>query len=381
MRTALELAAQGRGTTSPNPMVGALVVRAGEVVGRGFHEVAGGPHAEVVAIDAAGAQARGATLYVTLEPCNHTGRTPPCTLKIIEAGIQRVVIGMQDPNPRVAGGGAQFLKARGVDTSLGVCAEEARQLNEAFVKHVCTGRPFVIAKCAATLDGRIATRTGDSKWITGEAARAFVHELRHAVDAILVGAGTVAADDPLLTARLDHRRPKDPLRVVLDTHLQIAPAARVLNHTSPADTLVVAGRGVPDEAKRRIARKGVRVIEAATREGRVDMGALIDQLGSMGVASILVEGGSRVLASAFKAGIVDKVCFFYAPLILGGDDGVPICRGAGAEQIQHGIRLNRIRTRRFGDDVMIEGYVTCSLESSKAWEPSPGSDPPGRESG
>ena len=357
------------------------MVRAGEVVGRGFHEVAGGPHAEVVAIDAAGGQARGATLYVTLEPCNHTGRTPPCTLKIIEAGIQRVVIGMQDPNPRVAGGGAQFLKARGVDTSLGVCAEEARQLNEAFVKHVCTGRPFVIAKCAATLDGRIATRAGDSKWITGEAARAFVHELRHAVDAILVGAGTVAADDPLLTARLDHRRPKDPLRVVLDTHLRIAPAARVLNHTSPADTLVVAGRGVPDEAKRRIARKGVRVIEAATREGRVDMGALIDQLGSMGVASILVEGGSRVLASAFKAGIVDKVCFFYAPLILGGDDGVPVCRGGGAARIKDAIRLERIRTLRFGDDVMIEGYVTCSPESSKDWGPSPESGPPGQASG
>jgi diaminohydroxyphosphoribosylaminopyrimidine deaminase/5-amino-6-(5-phosphoribosylamino)uracil reductase len=357
MRAALELAVQGRGTTSPNPMVGALVVRDGEVVGRGFHEFAGGPHAEVAAIDAAGAQARGATLYVTLEPCNHTGRTPPCTLKIIAAGIRRVVIGMQDPNPRVAGGGAEFLQARGLDITLGVCADEARQLNEAFVKHVCTGRPFVVAKCAATLDGRIATRTGASKWITGEAARAFVHELRHAVDAILVGAGTVAADDPLLTARLDHRRPKDPIRVVLDTHLRIAPTARVLSHTSAADTLVVAGRGASAEAKRRIARKGVQVIEVETREGQIDLATLADRLGSMGVASLLIEGGSRVLASAFKAGIVDKVCFFYAPLILGGDDGVPICRGAGAERIQDAIRLERIRTLRFGDDVMIEGYV------------------------
>jgi diaminohydroxyphosphoribosylaminopyrimidine deaminase / 5-amino-6-(5-phosphoribosylamino)uracil reductase len=357
MRTALELAAQGRGTTSPNPMVGALVVRDGEVVGRGFHEFAGGPHAEVVAIDAAGAQARGAVLYVTLEPCNHTGRTPPCTLKIVAAGIRRVVIAMPDPNPRVSGGGAEFLKAAGIEVTHGVCAEEARQLNEAFVKHVCTGRPFVIAKCAATLDGRIATRTGDSKWITGEAARAYVHELRHAVDAVLVGAGTVAADDPLLTARCSRRRPKDPLRIVLDTHLRIAPTARLLNHTSPADTVVVAGRGVPAEARRRIARKGVRVIEAETRAGRVDLGALVERLGAMGVASILVEGGGRVLASAFQAGIVDKVCFFYAPLILGGDDGVPICRGPGAEQIKDGIRLTRIRTRHFGDDVMIEGYV------------------------
>jgi len=235
--------------------------------------------------------------------------------------------------------------------------EEARQLNEAFVKHACTGRPFVIAKCAATLDGRIATRTGDSKWITGEPARAFVHELRRAVDAILVGVGTVAADDPLLTARTDQRRPKDPIRIVLDTHLRIASTARVLNHTSPADTLVVAGRGASAEAKRRIARRGVQVIEVETREGRVDLAALADRLGAMGVASLLVEGGSRVLGSAFKAGIVDKVCFFYAPLILGGDDGVPVCRGGGAERIGDALRLERIRTLRFGDDVMIEGYV------------------------
>jgi diaminohydroxyphosphoribosylaminopyrimidine deaminase/5-amino-6-(5-phosphoribosylamino)uracil reductase len=357
MQTALELAAQGRGCTSPNPMVGSLVVREGEVVGRGFHAFAGGPHAEVVAIDAAGEKARGATLYVTLEPCNHTGRTPPCTLKIIAAGIRRVVIAMPDPNPRVVGGGARFLASKGVETTIGVCAEEARQLNEAFVKHSCTGRPFVIAKCAATLDGRIATRTGDSKWITGEAARAFVHELRHAVDAILVGVGTVAADDPLLTARLEHGRAKDPLRVILDTHLRVAPNARVLNHGSSADTLIVAGRGAPEEAKRRVLRPGVRVIEAETRTGRIDIGALAGQLGAMGVASILVEGGSRVLASAFQAGIVDKVCFFYAPLILGGDDGQPICRGPGAERIQDGIRLHRVRTYRFGEDVMIEGYV------------------------
>jgi len=357
MRMALELAAQGLGYTSPNPMVGAVVVRNGAVVGRGYHQFPGGPHAEVHAIDAAGAEAQAATLYVTLEPCNHTGRTPPCTAKILEAGIQRVVIGMKDPNPHVAGGGAEFLKTRGIDIRLGVCEGEARQLNEAFVKYIRTGRPFVTAKCAATLDGRMATRSRESKWITGESARAFVHELRHEADAILVGVGTIAADDPLLTARLSDRRPKDPIRVILDTYLRIAPAARVLNHTSAADTWVIAGRGASAESKARLIRKGVRVIEAEIREGRVDMGPLMDQLGAMGVTQILIEGGSRVLASAFKAGIVDKVRFFYAPLILGGDDGVPICTGAGAEQIQDGIRLDRIAIRRFGDDVMIEGYV------------------------
>jgi diaminohydroxyphosphoribosylaminopyrimidine deaminase/5-amino-6-(5-phosphoribosylamino)uracil reductase len=357
MRMALELASQGRGYTSPNPMVGAVVVRNQAVVGRGYHQFPGGSHAEVHAIDAAGAEAQGATLYVTLEPCNHTGRTPPCTVKILEAGIQRVVIGMKDPNPHVTGGGADYLKSRGIDIRLGVCEGEARQLNEAFVKFIRTGRPFVTAKCAATLDGRIATRSREAKWITGESARAFVHELRRAADAILVGVGTVAADDPLLTARVSEGRPKDPIRIILDTHLRIDPAARVLNHATSAETWVIAGRGVSAESKGRLNRKGVRVIEAETRDGRVEMGPLMDQLGAMGVTQILIEGGSRVLASAFKAGIVDKVRFFYAPVILGGDDGVPICAGAGAERIGDGIRLNRIATRRFGDDVMIEGYV------------------------
>jgi diaminohydroxyphosphoribosylaminopyrimidine deaminase/5-amino-6-(5-phosphoribosylamino)uracil reductase len=357
MQMALELALQGRGYTSPNPMVGAVVVRNGVVVGRGFHQLPGGPHAEVHALDAAGAETQGATLYVTLEPCNHIGRTPPCTAKVLEAGIQRVVIGMQDPNPHVAGGGAEFLKSRGVDIRLGVCEAEARQLNEAFVKYIRTGRPFVTAKCAATLDGRIATRTGDSQWITGESARAFVHELRHAADAIMVGVGTIAADDPLLTARMSDRRLKDPIRVILDTHLRIDPGARILNHTSPAETWVIAGSGTSAESKSRLVRKGVRVIEAETRNGRVAMDPLMDQLGALGVTSILIEGGSRVLASAFKAAVVDKVQFFYAPLIVGGDDGVPICSGAGAERIKHSIRLERILTRRFGDDIMIEGYI------------------------
>lgn len=357
MRMALELAGRGRGTTSPNPMVGAVVVKNGEVVGKGFHQFAGGPHAEVIAIDEAAERAKGATLYVTLEPCNHSGRTPPCTHRIITSGLRRVVIGMKDPNPRVVGGGAEVLKAGGIDVTLGVGAEEARTLNEAFIKHICTGRPYVIAKCAATLDGRIATRTGDSKWITGESARRFVHELRHSVDAILVGSGTIAADDPLLTTRLSDRPPKDPLRVILDTCLRISPRARVLTHTSSADTLVVAGDGVSQALKDRITRKGVRVIEVEARGGRIALSPLMDRLGSMGVTSVLIEGGSRVLASAFQAGIVDKLCFFFAPILFGGDDGIPICGGPGVERVRDGIRLQRIAIRRFGDDVMIEGYL------------------------
>ncbi len=359
MRMALELAARGRGATSPNPMVGAVVVAGGDVVGSGYHRFAGGPHAEVYAIDAAGAQAAGATLYVSLEPCTHTGRTPPCTDKILAAGIRRVVVGMHDPNPRAAGG-AELLRRRGVEVTLGVCAAEAEELNEAFATHIRTGRPFVTAKCAATLDGRIATRTMDSKWVTGERARAYVHELRRAADAILVGAGTVAADDPLLTARVDGRERRDPVRIVLDAALRIDPAARVLSPGSAAETWVVAGRGVSDEARERIERPGVRVLEAETRDGLVLLAPLMAQLGGMGIQSLLVEGGGRVLASAFREGVVDKVCFFYAPLILGGDDGVPICSGTGAARMRDCIRLERLRTRRFDDDLMVEGYVAKS---------------------
>jgi len=360
MQMALELAARGRGFTSPNPLVGAVVVNNGVVVGQGFHQFAGGPHAEVRAIDAAGGTARGATLYVNLEPCNHTGRTPPCTLKILEADLKRVVIGMRDPNPRVMGSGGEFLKAKGVEITFGVCEEAAQELNEVFVKYIRTGRPFVTAKSAATLDGRIATRSGDSKWVTGEASRAFGHELRHAADAVMVGAGTIAADDPLLTARLKDRPPKDPIRIVLDPQLRTAPTARVLNPASHAETILVAGRGAPAHVRARMNLKGVRVIDAETRDGRIELDGLMDQLGKMGVTSILIEGGSRVLGSAFRAGIVDKVCFFYAPLISAGDDGLPICSGPGPEKMQDCLRLERIRTRCFGDDVLIEGYVTTA---------------------
>ncbi|UCD78553.1 MAG: bifunctional diaminohydroxyphosphoribosylaminopyrimidine deaminase/5-amino-6-(5-phosphoribosylamino)uracil reductase RibD, partial [Desulfobacterales bacterium] len=299
----------------------------------------------------------GATLYVTLEPCNHTGRTPPCTHKILEAGIRRVVLAMVDPNRKVAGGGANFLKQRGIQVKTGVCREQAEKLNEAFIKYVCTGRPFVIAKCAATLDGRIATRTGDSRWVTGESARQFVHRLRHAVDAILVGINTVRTDNPRLTARLSDGRSKDPLRIILDTHLSISPDAKLLRQKSEADTILVVGAAVAQDKKKALEKEGTRVIQAALKNGLIDLDALMKQLGDMQLTSLLIEGGSRVLASAFKAGIVDKVFFFYAPKILGGDDGVPICSGPGAELMSQSIAVSEIGIHRFGDDVMIEGYI------------------------
>jgi diaminohydroxyphosphoribosylaminopyrimidine deaminase/5-amino-6-(5-phosphoribosylamino)uracil reductase len=357
MQMALDLAIKGEGYTSPNPMVGAVVVKDGKVVGDGYHEVVGGPHAEVNAIAAAGELAAGATLFVTLEPCNHTGRTPPCTQRILEAGISRVVVAMPDPNENVVGGGSECLQRHGIEVTTGVCEDQARKQNEAFIKYITTGQPFVIAKCAATLDGRIATRSGDSKWVTGKAARRFVHRLRHAVDAIMVGINTVQKDNPSLTTRLDGRQGRDPVRFILDTHLSIAPGAKVLKQASDSDTILVAGKGVEPNKKTALEKTGARVIEASLKDNRIDMAALMVQLGARGITSILIEGGSRVMGSAIQAGIVDKVLFFYAPKILGGDDGVPMCRGPGPELMSQSVALNDISIHRFDDDVLIEGYV------------------------
>ena len=362
MKACLDLAARGQGYTSPNPMVGAVVVRDGKIVGKGYHQQAGGPHAEVHAINDAGPSAQNSTLYVNLEPCNHTGRTPPCTQKILEAGIRQVVVGMRDPNPGVRGGGIDYLRERGLSVITGVCEAEAEKLNEVFSKYIQTTRPFVTVKCAATLDGRTATRTGDSKWITGPGSRRFVHRLRHAADAIMVGVETVKIDDPSLTTRLPGDGGRDPIRIILDTRLSIGEAAKLLHLESESDTLIVIGdrsadrREVADKA-RRLEKPGVRILSAPEKDGRIDLGPLMKQLGEMGVASILIEGGSRVIASALRDEIVDKVLFFYAPKILGGDDGKPICSGSGPERIDGCLPVGNLTITRFDDDFMVEGYL------------------------
>jgi diaminohydroxyphosphoribosylaminopyrimidine deaminase/5-amino-6-(5-phosphoribosylamino)uracil reductase len=356
MRMALNLAIKGQGYTTPNPMVGAVIVKDGQVVGRGYHRAVGQAHAEVNAIDDAGKKAKGAWLYVNLEPCNHHGRTPPCTRKILDAGIRRVIVAMADPHTK-AGGGAAFLRQHGVDVQVGVCEKQAARLNEAFVKYVSTGRPFVILKCAATLDGRIATRTGDSKWITGEKARRYVHRLRHAVDAIMVGIGTVQADNPSLTTRLGPKKGVDPIRIVLDTHLSISPDAGILALNSDADTILIAGKQAAKAKRKHFQQKRVRIIQQPVKNGQIDLKSLMERLGAEGITSLLIEGGSRVLASALSSGIVDKALFFYAPKILGGDDGIPICRGPGPALMKDSIELKQIRVQRFAEDVMIEGYI------------------------
>jgi len=360
MRMALTLAEKGRGFTSPNPMVGAVVVRGDRAVGLGWHRRVGGAHAEVEALDAAGEKACGATLYVTLEPCHHTGRTPPCTQRVLASGVRRVVTAMQDPNPGVTGGGNVFLAENGIEVVNGVCEDDARRLNEVFIAHTTTGLPFVTVKCAATLDGRIATRTGDSRWVTGAAARAYVHRLRHASDGILVGLQTVIADDPSLTTRLPDTgdtQGLDPTRIILDTRLEIPETARVLQLDSEAETLIICADSVPLERRRRIADTRAQVVAAPTVRGRIDMNRLMDTLAERGITSLLIEGGGRVIGSALGAGIVNKVLFFYAPKILGGDDGIAMCSGPGPDRMGDSIRLKDVSTSRFGEDILIEGYI------------------------
>ncbi len=356
MKTALELAEKGKGWTSPNPMVGAVIVKDGEIAGRGWHEKAGGPHAEVNAIADAAGRTRGATMYVTLEPCNHQGQTPPCTEAILEAKISRVVCAMEDPNPDVAGGGSAYLASKGIEVQTGVCENEARRLNEFFIKFVNTRRPFVILKSAATLDGKIAAKSGDSRWVTGPEAREHVHLLRHWVDAILVGVNTVKSDDPSLTARLENRSTKDPVRVILDTRLSFPEDARMLTQESSARTVIATGGRIDPEKARRLENTGARVLRLPAEDSGVDLLPLTEELGKMGITSLLVEGGSRVSGSFLMAGLVDKICFFYAPKLLGGD-GIPVCSGPGPEMMDSAIPVADINIKYFGNDILVEGYI------------------------
>lgn len=358
MQMAISLAQRAKGFTSPNPCVGAVVVKDGIVVGKGFHRAAGLAHAEVEAIDDAGPHAAGATIYVTLEPCNHFGKTPPCTQKIIQAGIKKVVVGCKDPNPDVQGGGIQYLKENGIKVISGVLENQAKTLIEDFIWYTQNDKtPFVILKCASTLDGRIATATGDSKWITNKKSRAFGHQVRHEVDAILIGSGTLHADNPSLTARIDGKRTKDPVRIILDTHLTIKEDARVLVQASDARTLIVTGPGVPKEKAARIEKNGAQILEVGLKDQRLDLAELMIKLGQMSILSLLIEGGGIVAGSALKAGIVNKVLFFLAPKFLGASDGFPVFQGRGPERMADAFELTDTDVTRFDNDILVSGYL------------------------
>jgi diaminohydroxyphosphoribosylaminopyrimidine deaminase/5-amino-6-(5-phosphoribosylamino)uracil reductase len=357
LRRALDLAARARGLTSPNPMVGAVLVRDGTVVGEGCHWQAGGPHAEIEALEAAGPAARGATLYITLEPCAHQGRTPPCAPAVLRAGVARVVVAMVDPNPVVAGRGLALLREAGVEVEVGLLGAEAAALNRAFVTSMREGRPHVTLKAAMTLDGRIADLHGVSQWITGEPARRSAHRLRADSDAIVVGVGTVLRDDPRLDVRLDAPWPREPLRVVLDSAARTPPRARVLHVGQPSRTVVFVTAAAPAERVRTVAATGATVLVVADREGRVDVDAVLAHLFERDVRAVLVEGGGEVHASFLEADVVDRVAVFVAPTLLGGRQATPVVGGRGRE-LKNAMRLSAPMTvTALGDDILIEADV------------------------
>ena len=356
MERAIRLARDARGTTSPNPAVGAVIVKDEIVLGEGWTSPPGGPHAEVVALEQAGSGAAGAALYTTMEPCCIWGRTPPCTDAIVAAGISEVHAAVMDPNPRISGRGLDELRKSGIVVTSGTCEGAALEMYEAFSKHIRTGHPFVTAKFAASLDGKIATRTGASRWITGEAARHHVHKLRRGCDAIVTGVDSILVDNPQLTARWPdgalHSR--HPLRVVLDSSGRTPPDAAIL--AQPGETLIVTV-DVPGDRAENLKEAGARVLEApATREGQVDVRWLLEYLGQQGVVDILVEGGGTLLGSMFDSGLVDKVAAYIAPSIIGGSSAPSPVGGRGAEDISQVLRLNRTRVETLGDDVLITGY-------------------------
>ena len=364
MSRALQIAERGRGRTSPNPMVGAVLVKDGQIVGEGFHPRAGEPHAEIFALRQAGETAGGATLYVTLEPCCHFGRTPPCTRALVAAGVAEVHMAMLDPNPLVAGKGRAELEAVGIRTVVGEHEGESRSLNEVFVHWITTKIPFVIAKFAMSLDGKMATRTGESRWITGPDARRYTHQLRDQVDAILVGANTVLADDPLLTTRLEEVDVHHPLRVILDSRGRVPLTARVFHPSLPGKTLVATTEMMPEDRHRALVDRGVEVLVLpkeslpgqSPENGRVSLLALLETLSEREISSLLVEGGTTIFGAFFDQGPVDKVLAFVAPVIIGGEEAPTAVGGMGVDPIVDALRLDRLWVERLGSDLLIGGY-------------------------
>ncbi len=357
MQRALTLAEGGVGFVSPNPLVGCVIVKEGRIIGEGYHECYGGPHAEVFALRSAGDEARGGTLYTTLEPCCHTGKTPPCTEAVLQAGVARVAIAVADPNPKVAGGGLTRLQAAGVEVTLGICEAEARRQNEAFFHFIKSRRPFVTLKCAMTLDGKIATRTGASRWITGGPAREWVHRLRHAADGLLVGSGTALQDDPQLTTRLPEGKGANPLRIVVDSALRLPVSSQLASVTPDCLTLVATSDRASVEKQRQLEGQGVEILRLPSyADGRVDIKALLAELGTRGIASLLVEGGAILSASLLHHHLVDKMVVFVAPKIIGGD-GLNVVAAFGVETMADALQLYGMTSKSVGEDVMLEAYL------------------------
>jgi diaminohydroxyphosphoribosylaminopyrimidine deaminase/5-amino-6-(5-phosphoribosylamino)uracil reductase len=362
MLLALDLAAKGLGEVSPNPMVGAVLVKEGEVIAAGYHQRCGGPHAEVVALEAAGCSAREATLYVNLEPCSHKGRTPPCADRIIAAGISKVVVAVQDPNPLVNGRGLARLREAGIKVRTGVLQKKAERLNEVFLHHIVTGRPFVTMKAAMTMDGKIATRSGASRWISGERSREYGHRLRRQHDAIMTGVGTVLADNPLLTNRLLPEG-RTPLRIIVDSKARTPPDANVVIGEH-GRTLIAVTEEAPRERVAVLRNAGVEIVLLPPDgDGRVLLDALLAELGRRGITSVLAEGGSELNYALLANGLVNKLCFFIAPLIFGGKGAPTPVGGTGVEAVSGAWHVGEVEISYCDNDLLVTGYIVRGKDS------------------
>lgn len=356
MRIAIEEAHKGVGRTHPNPAVGAILVKSGRIIARGYHRKAGTAHAEIVALEAAGTRAKGADLYTTLEPCDHWGKTGPCSQAILDAGVRRVITGSADPNPLVNGKGVQRLEKSGVEVVTGVLREAADQLNRPFFKFIQTQMPYVTLKAAVTLDGKLATGTGDSKWVTAEAARTKVHELRNEVDAILVGKNTVATDDPQLTTRLESGDGRDPVRVVVDSHLELPVNRKVFNLRSTARTIVATVEKADSPKAKKLAARGVEVWSVKGKGGRVDLRALLKRMAKAGLLHVLVEGGAEVFGTLLKEKLADELWLFMAPKVV-GRSGVSWVGELGIGQMAKALDVHDLEVERCGADVLLKARL------------------------
>ncbi|MDD5449228.1 MAG: bifunctional diaminohydroxyphosphoribosylaminopyrimidine deaminase/5-amino-6-(5-phosphoribosylamino)uracil reductase RibD [Candidatus Omnitrophica bacterium] len=355
MKFALTLAKKGAGKTSPNPMVGAVVVKNGVISGKGYHKKAGLEHAEIAALRAAGKKARAASLYVNLEPCRHFGRTPPCTKAIIKSGVSRIIAAMKDPNPLNNGKGFNELKRAGIKIRSGVLRAEAEKLNEVFIKYITTRMPFVTVKAAMSMDGKIATRTGDSKWISCERSRRLAHRLRYEADAVMVGAGTVMMDDPLLTVRT-RVNGKQPIKIIIDSELSISPKSKIFSQASPAKVIIAVTNKAAKNKIKKFEKLNCEIITMREKNGKGALLELMRELGRRGITSILAEGGGELLGSLVDQGLADKFLFFIAPKIVGGRNAKTPVEGEGVKKISQALSLKNMNSRKIGTDLLIEAY-------------------------
>jgi diaminohydroxyphosphoribosylaminopyrimidine deaminase/5-amino-6-(5-phosphoribosylamino)uracil reductase len=354
MHLALRQALKGKGKTSPNPLVGAVVVKNGRILSRGYHERAGLAHAEVVALDEAGNHARGASLYVTLEPCTHYGRTPPCVDRIIKSGIKEVIVGMIDPNPLNNGRGIKILKQHKIKTRVGILGDKLNKLNEVFIKYITKKMPFVTVKVGESLDGKIASRTGDSKWITSDRSRAYAHRLRRDYDAIMVGVNTVLRDNPALDAWFSR---KELIKIVVDSQLSTPQQANIFSKRSQVIIVTLPMAPGQETENKKILSQKAKILEVKGKEGQVNLKDMLKKLARLRISNILVEGGGTLIGSLFDEGLVDKVLFFISPKIIGGKDAISAVMGKGIGRIDKAIKLKNFQLKHIGEDFLFTGYV------------------------